>query len=115
MARRGPGTGVVTSSLQVRGSRRAVMIVDDHPITGAGIAAQLRQQGFDVAAVVTAVEMLDATGDMVVRDLRLPGALRPGRRCLPGSTRLPGAGYLRRGPAGGDHGCGRGRCPRVRI
>jgi DNA-binding NarL/FixJ family response regulator len=53
------------------------MIVDDHPITGAGVAAQLRQQGFDVPAVVTAVEMLDATGDMVVCDLRLPGRSGP--------------------------------------
>ena len=77
MARCGMGAGVVTSSLQVRGSHRVVTIVDDHPITGAGIAAQLRQQGFDVAAVVTAVEMLDATGDMVVCDLRLPGRSGP--------------------------------------
>jgi DNA-binding NarL/FixJ family response regulator len=65
------------TSRQARGSRRAVAIVDDHPITGAGIAAQLRRQGFDVAAVVTAVEMLDATGDMVVCDLRLPGRSGP--------------------------------------
>lgn len=63
----------MTSGLEIRRARRAVVIVDDHPITGAGIAAQLRQQGFDVAAVITAVEMLDATGDMVVCDLRLPG------------------------------------------
>ena len=68
----------MTSSLQVRGSRRVVIVVAaDRPITGAGIAAQLRQQGFDVAAVVTAVEMLDATGNMVVCDLRLPGRSGP--------------------------------------
>src|SRR5713226_3460526 len=30
-----------------------------------------------VAAVITAVEMLDATGDMVVCDLRLPGRSGP--------------------------------------
>ncbi len=57
--------------------RPAVVVIDDHPVTGAGLAAQLSQQGFDVAAVITAVEELAAPGDMVVCDLRLPGRSGP--------------------------------------
>ena len=51
----------------------AVAIIDDHPITGAGIAALLSQHGFTVVAVVMAVEKLSCAADVVVSDLRLPG------------------------------------------
>lgn len=55
----------------------AVVIIDDHPLTGVGIAAQLSREGFTVAAVLTAVEKLTAPGDIVVCDLRLPGRSGP--------------------------------------
>src|SRR5260370_3978758 len=73
LAARGRGAGQVTGQRR----RPAVVVIDDHPVTGAGLAAQLSQQGFDVAAVITAVEELAAPGDMVVCDLRLPGRSGP--------------------------------------
>ena len=57
--------------------RPAVAIVDDQPITAAGIAAQLAEHGFAVAGVAVAVEHLAAASDAVVCDLRLPGRSGP--------------------------------------
>ncbi len=57
--------------------RPAVAIVDDHPITAAGIAAQLAEHGFAVAGVAAAVEGLAVAGDAVVCDLRLSGRSGP--------------------------------------
>ena len=113
MARCGMGAGVVTRP-QVRDSHQVVTIVDDHPIAGAGIAAQLRQRGFDVAAVVT-VEMLDATG-VYGRFVTCGSPGAQARTPLPSWLNAAAiAGYLRCGRAGRDLGCCRGRCPRVRI
>lgn len=55
----------------------SVAIVDDHPITAAGIAAQLTEHGYAVAGIAVAVESLTATGDTVVCDLRLSGRSGP--------------------------------------
>jgi DNA-binding NarL/FixJ family response regulator len=57
--------------------RPSVAIVDEHPITAAGIAAQLAEHGLAVAGVATAVESLAVPGDAVVCDLRLPGRSGP--------------------------------------
>lgn len=57
--------------------RSLVAIVDSHPITAAGIAAQLTEHGFAVAGVAAAVESLGEAGDTVVCDLRLPGRSGP--------------------------------------
>ncbi len=67
----------MTVRLEARRARPAVVIIDDHPVTGVGLAAQLSQQGFDVAEVVTAVEMVSVAGDVIVCDLRLPGRSGP--------------------------------------
>jgi len=58
-------------------NRPSVAIVDEHPITAAGIAGQLAEHGFAVAGVAAAVEGLAAPGDAVVCDLRLPGRSGP--------------------------------------
>jgi DNA-binding NarL/FixJ family response regulator len=50
-----------------------VAVVEDHPLTGEGIAARLSQAGFSVLAVVTAVENLHCEPSVVLCDLRLPG------------------------------------------
>jgi DNA-binding NarL/FixJ family response regulator len=57
--------------------REAVVIVDDHPITGAGIAAQLMDAGFRVATVTRSVEEVPVPFDVAVCDLRLPSHSGP--------------------------------------
>jgi DNA-binding NarL/FixJ family response regulator len=57
--------------------RPSVAIVDEHPITAAGITAQLAGHGLAVAGVAAAVESLTASADAVVCDLRLPGRSGP--------------------------------------
>ena len=57
--------------------RLAVAIVDEHPITAAGIAAELTEHGFAVAGVAVAVESLASAADAVVCELRLPGRSGP--------------------------------------
>jgi DNA-binding NarL/FixJ family response regulator len=69
-------TGVSVVNTEVR--RALVAIVDSHPITAAGIAAQLTEHGFAVAGVAATVDGLAAAaGDTVVCDLRLPGRSGP--------------------------------------
>jgi DNA-binding NarL/FixJ family response regulator len=51
----------------------SVLIVDDHPLTGEGLAAYLRFGGFQVAGCVGAVERVTGKPDVIVCDLRLPG------------------------------------------
>lgn len=62
---------------QKPGDQPSVAIVDDHPITAVGIAGQLAEQGFAVAGVAGTVESLQAAGDAVVCELRLPGRSGP--------------------------------------
>jgi len=57
--------------------RPAVAIVDEHPITAAGIAAKLGEHGYAVAGVAVTVESLVCAGDAVVCELRLPGRSGP--------------------------------------
>jgi DNA-binding NarL/FixJ family response regulator len=57
--------------------RQAVAIVDEHPITAAGIAAQLTEHGYAVAGVAVTVESLACAADAVVCELRLPGRSGP--------------------------------------
>jgi DNA-binding NarL/FixJ family response regulator len=57
--------------------RPSVAIVAKHPITAAGIVAQLAEHGFSAAAVAAEVEDLTEVSDAVVCDLRLPGRSGP--------------------------------------
>ena len=57
--------------------RPSVAIVAEHPITAAGIVAQLAEHGLAAAGVAVTVEGLAAAGDAVVCDLRLPGRSGP--------------------------------------
>jgi DNA-binding NarL/FixJ family response regulator len=57
--------------------RPSVAIVDEQPITAAGIAAQLTEHGYGVAGVAVTVESLASPGDAVVCELRLPGRSGP--------------------------------------
>ena len=52
--------------------RHVVVIVDDHPVSGAGIAAQLNGAEFHVSAVTQSVEEVLGPFDIAVCDLRLP-------------------------------------------
>ena len=52
--------------------RHVVVIVDDHPITGAEIAAQLNDAGFHVSAVTQSVEEVPVPFDVAFCDLHMP-------------------------------------------
>jgi DNA-binding NarL/FixJ family response regulator len=51
---------------------RQIVIVDAHPVTGAGIATQLRDAGFHIAAVTRSVEEVPGSFDVAVCDPQLP-------------------------------------------
>jgi DNA-binding NarL/FixJ family response regulator len=56
---------------------QAIAIVDDHPITRAGLATYLSREGFEVRVAASAVEQVRCSADVVVCDLRLPGRSGP--------------------------------------